>query len=79
MIKKSIIITIYEDVEDLELPPTSAESIICEAINTACLNLGYSETEFLPPEIISRKELLSSSNDSEVIIAYTSTSLPIPT
>jgi hypothetical protein len=68
MIKKQIIITIYEDVDSLELPQTAAEIAVVDAINTAALQLGYSETEFLPPEIITAKQLLSSETETEVIL-----------
>lgn len=69
MIKKIITITIYEDVAELDLPPTAAESSIITAINAACLGLGYSDTEYLPPEIITRKDLLSGDSETEVILS----------
>ena len=68
MIKKIITVTIYEDVAELDLPPTAAESSIISAINTACLGLGYSETEYLPPEIVTHKDLLSAESETEVIL-----------
>jgi hypothetical protein len=68
MIKKIITVTILEDVVDLDLPPTAAETDIISAINTACLNLGYSETEYLPPEINTDKQLISTESETEVIL-----------
>ena len=79
MIKKIITVTIYEDVAELDLPPTAAENSIISAINSACLQLGYSETEYLPPEVVVYKDLLSSESETEVVLSDTSTSLPIPT
>jgi len=68
MIKKIITVTIYEDVAELDLPPTTAENSIISAINSACLQLGYSETEYLPPQIVTHKDLLSSESETEVIL-----------
>lgn len=68
MIKKQIIITIYEDVDSLEFPQTAAEIALVDAINTAALQLGYSETEYLPPETITVKEMLCAETENEVVL-----------